>query len=118
MHYRLLAFSKNKLFFKKKCCTFKITIYFLKKNAVTNPTAKAKYTEVEKSNHKLKKIRDRKLTIAAIPPAYKNLKNSLESKYFIAHQLSLLAFCQNQYSLIYLYLQDNSKKYQQPTNPL
>lgn len=91
---------------------------FFKKNAIIIPATKAKYTEVKKSNHKLKKIRNRKLTIAAIPPVNKYLKNSLESKYFIAHQLSLLAFCQNQYSLIYLYLQDNSKKYQQPTNPL
>ena len=56
---------------------------FFKKNAVTIPATKAKYTEVEKSNHKLKKIRDRKLTIAAIPPVNKNLKNSLESKYFM-----------------------------------
>ncbi len=87
---------------------------FFKKNAVIIPAKKAKYTEVEKSNHRLKKIRDRKLTIAAIPPVNKNLKNSLESKNFIVHELSWLDFYQNQCFQIFLYPRDNNMKYLQP----
>ena len=74
---------KNPIEYNMGCLPLAKTNSFFKKNAVIIPAMKAKNTEVEKSNHRLKKIRVIKLTIAAIPPANKNLKNSLESKNFM-----------------------------------